>query len=331
MRFSSQEKFILAQEQLLGLLELTESRGLHPDKLLRGSGLFSQDLQAGQIPASAAQLQRLFDNAERLLPKDCSFLFGQYLLPGAQAELSRALLAAPNAGEALSLLAEYSSLVMPLNELSLHYDQRDCFIQLHSFNGDDYGQRFALEAAMAAIVSLCRWLGGAPLQWRFLLAHERPKYVEQYQVHLGGELNFNTHINALVLSRAQLTQVWPRGSVARLQAARLQLERLAVPQSLAAWAYWQLRQRLQQPPSLEQLAEQQGVSVATLKRKLKAQGCSYQQLLDNARRHLAIYHLRSGALGVEQLAAKLHYHDKHNFKRSFKRWTGLTPAAYCEA
>ncbi len=329
------DKRIVAQDQLLGIFELAQSRSIHLDKLLRGTGIFAQDIEQGEQRISPRQLLSLYQNSKRSFPsQDASFLLGQYLLPGNHPAFSRALLASPTVQEVAELLSAYAALVLPLIECRHYYSDQDLYLQLLTVDGDDYQHEFLIEAVSSACLSLCRWLGADTRSWCCLHAFQTPDHREQYLVHYGAQPYFNAHINAIVIPRACLHQALPRGSRAQYDIALKSCadgftssERRQC-RSLALSIYGCLQEQISNPPSLEYLAERFGLSVATFKRYLKAEGSSYQQLLDSARRHRAIYYLHSGQLNTEQIASQLNYHDKHNFKRSFKRWTGLNPAAY---
>ena len=67
-------------------------------------------------------------------------------------------------------------------------------------------------------------------------------------------------------------------------------------------------------------------SPATLKRRLKDEGCHFQQLLDEVRLHQAIHWFQFEGYSTEQVAKGLNFNDNTNFRRSFKRWAGVTPA-----
>ena len=69
------------------------------------------------------------------------------------------------------------------------------------------------------------------------------------------------------------------------------------------------------------------MSSRTLKRKLKAEGTAFSDILDQLAIEQARKLLRS-ALSVEQIAERMGYSDVSNFGRAFRRWTGTTPAAY---
>jgi AraC-like DNA-binding protein len=80
--------------------------------------------------------------------------------------------------------------------------------------------------------------------------------------------------------------------------------------------------------SLEQVAERLGVSARTLKRKLKVEGKAFSDLLDEIALEQARVLLRQPGLSIEQVAERLGYSDVSNFGRAFRRWTGVTPAAF---
>lgn len=70
-----------------------------------------------------------------------------------------------------------------------------------------------------------------------------------------------------------------------------------------------------------------GCSRQTLYRRLKAEGTTFAQLLDDLRRRCALGLLRTGDLSVKQIAYRLGFSEPAAFSRAFKRWTGKTPRA----
>ena len=72
-------------------------------------------------------------------------------------------------------------------------------------------------------------------------------------------------------------------------------------------------------------AQRFGISPATLKRQLAQLGTHHQAQLDQVRAHAALYLMLLRGQRGEAVARTLGFHDKSNFRRSFKRWTGMTP------
>lgn len=81
-------------------------------------------------------------------------------------------------------------------------------------------------------------------------------------------------------------------------------------------------------PDLEAVAAQMHVSPQTLRRHLREEGASFQELKDQLRRDIAIYHLSRADLSLQQIAEQLGFSEPSAFHRAFKKWTGLTPGAY---
>ena len=77
------------------------------------------------------------------------------------------------------------------------------------------------------------------------------------------------------------------------------------------------------------VAERLNMSVATLRRRLSEEGTSFRQLLLSARLRRAEAMLRRGC-SVAQTSEELNYSDIRAFNRAFKRWKGLTPAAFAQ-
>ena len=80
--------------------------------------------------------------------------------------------------------------------------------------------------------------------------------------------------------------------------------------------------------SLEAVAANFNISPRTLQRKLKEEGVSFLQIVDDVRKKLAIQYLASGNYPVKDVAYILGYNEQSAFIRAFKRWTGCTPLEY---
>jgi AraC-like DNA-binding protein len=76
---------------------------------------------------------------------------------------------------------------------------------------------------------------------------------------------------------------------------------------------------------IERIARDLGYSRQTLYRRLKAEGTTYERLLDGLRRRLALRYVREQGLSVKEAAYRLGFSDPAAFSRAFKRWTGASP------
>lgn len=81
-------------------------------------------------------------------------------------------------------------------------------------------------------------------------------------------------------------------------------------------------------PSQALIARQMGMSERTLQRRLQAEGTSFNELLEQARRTIACSYLADRKLAAYEVSFLLGYSEPATFFRAFKRWTGKTPLEY---
>jgi AraC-like DNA-binding protein len=81
-------------------------------------------------------------------------------------------------------------------------------------------------------------------------------------------------------------------------------------------------------PPLSEIARELAMSDRNLQRALRNDGTSYQALLDQVRRDLAISHLANPATSAGQVGFLLGFSEPSAFHRAFRRWTGKAPGAY---
>ena len=184
-----------------------------------------------------------------------------------------------------------------------------------------------VEMHMTAVTAMCRWLGGAHLPWRYCLNRSAPAHVEQHEVHLGSDLRFNCHLDAMLIDPAWLDRPWPRGNAmaasVALQGAAAEAHALTPGLLTALYDY--LLENIRLSPTLEGSAAAFGISPATLKRHLSRHGSHFQAELDQVRAHVSMHLFQMRGYDNEAVAQYLGFHDATNFRRSFKRWTGLAP------
>jgi AraC-like DNA-binding protein len=80
--------------------------------------------------------------------------------------------------------------------------------------------------------------------------------------------------------------------------------------------------------SLGAAARQLGLSARTLQRRLAESGHVFADLADAVRQQLARRMLADRRIAIAEAAYLLGFADQSSFTRSFKRWTGVTPAAF---
>jgi len=312
------------------VLQFARAADLPASRLLEGCDLEIEDVMDASRRLSPQQLLRLLQNASReLASPDTAFLLGQQMLPGTFGAASQALVHAPNLREALAILVRHQPRLSPLLTPRLMSEgPLSVLYWMDSFSAPAL-RPLLVELHMAAVVGMTRWLSGERLPWRFCFNRAQPRHAEQHAVHLGLDLRFNCQFDALLIDSEWLDRPWPRGNrpamLAALCIAEAELDAEPACRSVLPLLYDFLLERIGEAPALEQAAQHFGTSPATLKRYLAAQGTHFQAELDLARTHASIHLLMVRGYDNEQVARHLGFHDARNFRRSFRRWTGLTP------
>lgn len=324
--------FIPAHHMPAALIDLVQDQGIDTHRLFRHTGLFPDALMRGEARLSPLHYLQLIHNARQLCPDpELPFRFGQRLFPGHYGAISALLGQASNLQECLLGFEEHTALISPLVGMRMTLSQEYLCVQWLDSCGAGSHWPFLVESAMTGLASVTQWLSGRSLPWQFQFSYRCPPWPEQYQVHLGGPLHFERCMDAMLLPRGLVDIPWPGGAATGWQVARQQChqqqQQLGFSHSLRQQLYRYLQTRVTAPPSLQEVAETLGTSTATLKRRLRQQDCHYQQLLDEVRLHQAILWLQFDGMTPEQVCRKLNFSDSTNFRRAFKRWSGLTPSA----
>lgn len=74
-----------------------------------------------------------------------------------------------------------------------------------------------------------------------------------------------------------------------------------------------------------EIAARCGLSRRTFMRRLMSEGLTFEQVLQDMRRHLATQYLADQGLSISQIAWLLGYQNASAFTSAFKRWTGQAP------
>ncbi|WP_281544043.1 AraC family transcriptional regulator ligand-binding domain-containing protein [Grimontia sp. SpTr1] len=85
-----------------------------------------------------------------------------------------------------------------------------------------------------------------------------------------------------------------------------------------------------QKASSEEIADSLGVSAQSLYRKLKAEGETFQDILDTTRHDLAVAYLKQGRLSIKEISYWLAFSEPRAFHRAFRRWEGCTPKEFVQ-
>jgi len=173
--------------------------------------------------------------------------------------------------------------------------------------------------------------GDRPLLKSVHVTHPEPAYRAEYDRIFRAPVYFGSSRNALQTDDAWMTMTPPLPPPAVLDVLRAhseaQLEKLAGTKSLSGHVERVLLPLLPEgKASMEAVATALGVSRQSLFRRLKAEGRTFEGILDGLRHKLALRYLDEG-LPVKEAAFRLGFSEPASFSRAFKRWTGTSPLA----
>lgn len=309
------------------LIDLAQARAIPEHKLLRHTGIFCEDIHRPDHRICPEQLLQLIQNiTKNTSADDLSFLVGHQLLPGKIAVISDQLMSSTNLDELIDALVEHQAFLSPLINIRRCYEGDALVLYWQDACGAEDSFIFLVEALTTAISSLARWLSNSRLPWQFYFSHKAPTYIEQYEVHLGGNIHFDCQRNAMAIHREYCYQPWVKNTNTSAENfIDISSNMMNVPtKGFLAAVYDYLNSNIATDPNLEQTAADFGMSSASFKRKLKKHRSHFQAIYDQVRKDLAVYWINQEGYSSEQVAKKLHFHDVANLRRAFKKWTGLT-------
>lgn len=322
-----------AAHQPAVVLEHLRSLDVDPLSLQLQAGLAGDPVQASDAePAvSPLQLLALLRAAARTLRDDeLSFQLGRQWLPGHYGAASHALLSSGSLRRALTVLARHPTRLSPLLVPHLVVEGRHAVLHWTDACGSAGMRSFLVELQMSAVAATCHWLAGQRLPWTWLFNRGEPASRHLHETYLGSDLRFGCQLDAMVIDVDWLDRPWANPRAQRSAAIGETLDRQALAESprrpLLALLYTLLEGRVARPPGLEEAAAAFGLSPATFKRRLAACGTHFQAELDQVRLHAALRLLHGQGLDTEAIGRHLGFDDAANFRRSMKRWSGLTPA-----
>tara|TARA_B100001105_G_scaffold252810_1_gene245128 strand:- start:5 stop:1042 length:1038 start_codon:yes stop_codon:yes gene_type:complete len=322
---------------LLALREAIQRSGLDPAPLLARFRIDDALLAQPHARISIARFMRLGNAAIRYTRNPAIGL-----TMGSCSQLSHLGLAgmtaqcAPTLEEAFATLVEFELLG------SQNYRGHSSFeppaLRFYSISPYNMFNLFVVDSALAARAHAGRVLTGGQARLREVhIEFPAPPYAARYDEVFGCPVHFEQQHNQLVWEPRSLSLPLTQsaaGTYAHLrELCSQQLRELTRHRGLRERVESLVAPRLDgQPPALPAVAEHLGMTAWTLRRRLHHEAhTTYQQILDEMRRDLAISYIRDTELALGEVAYLLGFSSPEALQRAFKRWTGSPPGSYRKA
>lgn len=318
------------------LLDLAVSKGASRKALIERSQIDPEELQDQDNRIPLAKYAALMSAGKELCHDPALALhFGEAI---DASEISIATLVgatSKNWADAFTQMNRYAQLDVELDSISAH----DRFVltrrrgQLWIIdtrtNANDFPE--LTESTFARMVCTSRRaLGEKQFVKGVHVTHAEPEYRAEYDRIFRVPVVFESDENALVTDDSWLTRRTPRSSqyVAGMLSthAHVLLKRLESSKSTRGRVERVLIPVLHAGDvSMQSVATKLRLSRQTLFRRLKAEGVTFEKVLDQLRHKLALRYLRERKFSVKETAYLVGFSEPAAFSRAFKRWTGTSP------
>jgi AraC-like DNA-binding protein len=197
------------------------------------------------------------------------------------------------------------------------------------------GYRYTLDFMIMArfsILKSCSDIEILPIELGFQF--KEPKNKDSYQFHFGFEnIRFGCDTNYLVYKSEDLRSKMI-GSDAELYKYFESLLHDALDEHDIIQQYSRSVRKLihqymnAEIPLVDDVASELAMSSRSLQSKLKDEGTTYQQLVNEVRKEVSMKQLKNKKLNITEIAFLIGFTDISVFSRNFKKWTGLSPTKY---
>ncbi len=245
--------------------------------------------------------------------------------------LGYALMSSRNGDQLLALLTRYAVLAMPGLSFNRVLAQDQLRVVCET-SGGALPPQFATELVLTTLVAGARALFNRRIPGAEIwLDFERPVHSPRYAA-LKIPVKFGQPYSALVCQRSFLNMEVASANPVMAELGTKQCSDLLAQMQERFGITAQVRRSLLsspgQFPNQLAMAKRLSISDRSLRRKLSDEGSSYREILDEVRFELAKRYLQTSELSVTQVSDLLAYEDTSNFRRAFKRWSGVTAQAW---
>ncbi|MNV17503.1 HTH-type transcriptional regulator VirS [compost metagenome] len=318
---------------LTNYLEVTQYLGFNPRDALDAVGLSRAQLLAPEhrIPIDSA-VRLLEDSAAA---SGCQ-TFGLSMAESRQLSdfgvVSLLLSHQRTLRDALQVVVHYRHLMNDSLAIFIEEAGKMVIIREEVVTETPMPSRQATELAIGVMFRLCSALLGShwhPYSVNFM--HQAPDNLQLHRRLFGCTLEFGSEFNGIVCSDASLDMTNPNADPAMARYAQSYLDSLQSNQGTSMLFEVRKAIYLLLPmgrATIEQVAQSQGMNVRTLQRRLKDDGCAFNDVINDVRRDLVLRYLDNPNYSLSRIADMLGYSMASSFTRWFISQFGMPPATW---
>lgn len=321
----------------INLARALEARGVDADALLRQAGIDPALFRTPEARIRADASQRVFELAERATADPCIGLaIGQQVRGVALHAVGYAWLASATLFDAMARLARSTRVLADVWRGELREEPAGLRFVVSYIGGRPLRPLSRPDAILAGIVKLCRVTYGdafAPLE--VMVERARPECALAFEEWFRAPIVWGAASPSLLCRREDLAHPLatanPGVAVASDNLVADYLARLDRADVVAQVKRALLARFPSGTPAQGAVARDVCVSPRTLHRRLAEAGTSFERLLDETRKDLAVEYARRTDYAVGEIAYLLGFAEPSSFNRAFRRWTGKSPSEFRRA
>lgn len=339
--FNHRSKELMSQSIILpvsyiqiAIRELS-NKGITAEQILEGTELSVHSLQEDDY-ISLDQFISVILNTRKLSNNPAiGLLLGSILHPSTHGSVGWAAINSPTLSDAINIFQRYSQVRTPFILYTTLTQGDQYIIRLTLTDNLKAAHTIFIEAMLMLLQHIIEFILGRPMTEASLYMNSfTPSYVDSYRQYFHCPIHFNSgHLEIrLPLSWKDIPN--PNAdkhmyqiALEQCQEAHHQLQRNV---NISTEIYDYLSANLSHSPTLKHTAMHFGITPRTLIRRLKDQHTSFQKIKDDVYAFQASSYLRRSTITIDTLSVIFGYSDPANFRRSFKRWFGISPQQYRE-
>jgi AraC-like DNA-binding protein len=308
---------------------------IDPTPLLRHVGLSEQDLKERHDRVSASAQARLLElAADALHDRALGFHLATETSPRGAGLLFYVASAAKDLGEAIRLFARYCRIVNEAIRVELTRRSNNLVVELRLIGVPRFQAAQNTEFAIALIINGLREVAGPYVHpTKITLVHVLKPNFPEFERFCGCPVEFGGPSDQLFFSNESLAAPLLTEDEHLLNALRPICDQAAErretsPGSLRALVETEAQKLLPHGGALRRdVAKKLAMSTRTLARKLASEGTSFEEVIDELRRSLALQYITTPSISLSQIGWLLGYEGSTSFNHAFRRWTGGPPSA----
>ncbi|KAA9161347.1 AraC family transcriptional regulator [Amycolatopsis acidicola] len=317
------------------LVRFGTDHGVAEQQLLAGSGLTPAQLADPAALVDAHQELQVVRNLAAALP-DAGLAAGTEYHATTFGIFGFAFISSTTIRDAVNLALRYLDLSFTFSIPRARLVDGQVLLELDDSALPADVSRFLVERDLSAIHTVIGELlpAGVPLTslgFRF----PEPSTADELEQFFGVAPLFGQEANAATFDATYLDQPLPQANPQTVAVCEAQCRDLVSRRRARAGIAHEVRAKLTRVGAIAEgmpgVARELNMSIRTLRRKLDESGTSFRALQDEVREALAEELLTTGALSIEDVAVRLGYAEASSFIHAFKRWKGITPAAFVRA